>query len=259
MDDISFFMPVHVRDTEQKEMWKEALRCIRKFYKEQRIFIIIDNCDSSELGIYDNDYPDNNITFLKSEFNGAGELLPFYYYYKFKSSKKAIFIQDSMFIQKPFTDDEINDVTNVKFFWHFELYKHENYPLALNILSYLKHSEELINLYYNDNKWDGCFGFAVIITLEFLEHLQNKYEFLNLLPSCNNRPIRCCFERIIALMCFNELKWNVENKFKYSFYGNILHFPDYNHFSFDKYKNRLTNENNKELEKVSIIKCWCHR
>lgn len=258
MNDVSFFMPVHVGEPEQKEMWKEAVRCIRKFYKEQQIFIIIDNCDHSIIGINDTDYPNNNITFLKSEFNGTGELLPFYYYLKFRLTKKAIFIQDSMFIQKPFTDEEINEVTNVKFFWHFEIYKHENYPLALNILSYMKNSEELINLYYNDNKWDGCFGYGIIITIEFLEHLQNKYEFLNLLPNYNTKAIRCCFERIIALMCFNELKWNVENKFKYSFYGNIFDFPNYNHFTFEKYKNRLS-DNNKELEKLSIIKCWCHR
>ncbi len=254
MDDISFFMPVHVRDTEQKEMWKEALRCIRKFYKEQRIFIIIDNCEFSKLGLDDNDYPTENLIFIKSEFNGAGEFLPFYYYHKLKPTKKAIFIHDTIFIKQKFNENEINNVANFKFLWHFARDKNHHEDIQLKLIKNLNNNEELINYFNNKHLWHGCFGVAIIITHEFLDLLNNKYNLLYLINKIKNKAERCALERVIAIIAFAELKWNINESSKYSLYGTIHDsVPHSFNFTFNDYKNKSNTLN------ANIIKCWVGR
>lgn len=261
MDELIFIFPVHIREPENKEMWKEAVRCIRNLYNNQ-IIIIIDNCDTESLGINDNDYPTTNIKFVNlNEFKGAGEYLPFYYLYKYKPAKKAIILQDSIFIQKKFfNDNEIKEIKDVKFLWHFDICKHENYPILLELLDNLENKESLIELYNNKDSWNGCFGLAIIITLEFLEFLNDKYDFIKLITFFNDinknyyKKLRCAFERIFALLCFNELKWNVNDITKYSFNGNIIDHNKYYSYNFDNYKNKIGFENN-----PVVIKCWNHR
>lgn len=261
MDELIFIFPVHIREPENKEMWKEAVRCIRNLYNNQ-IIIIIDNCNIESLGINDNDYPTINLKFeTLNEFKGAGEYLSFYYLYKYKPAKKAIILHDSIFIKKNFfNDEEIKEIKDVKFLWHFDSNKHENYPLLLQLLNNLKNKEALIELYNNSTKWNGCFGIAIIISLEFLELLNDKYDFLQLLNYFNNtnnnynyKQLRCAFERIFALLCFNELKWNVNDITKYSFIGEIHHTNLY-YYNFNDYKNKIGFENN-----PAIIKCWNNR
>jgi len=263
MEDFIFIFPVYIREPENKELWKESVRCIRKFYNNQ-IIIIIDNCDYNSLGIDDNDYPNNNLKFIElNEFKGAGEFLPYYYLLKYKPAKKAIIIQDSIFIQKELSANIINEIKDIKFLWHFNLYKHENYPLLFQLLENINNKDELINLYINENLWCGCFGIANIISLDFLEHLNNKYNFLKLLGYFNNnsnenktyyKQIRCCFERLFALLCFNELKWNINDSDKFSLNGLITNHYTWGHYSLSDYKNKINFENN-----PSFIKCWNNR
>jgi hypothetical protein len=266
MDDIVFIFPVCIKKPKHSILWKECVRCIRKFYSN-KIIIIIDNCDIEDLNLeysLESYLNDHNIMFIKSEFNGAGELLPYYYYLLLKPSSKAIIIQDSIFIQKPFDEKEINEVNDIKFLWHFEFHKTEYYRLVLSMLTNLNHDQELIELYKNENKWDGCAGLSSIITLKFLEKIQEKYLFLNLLNYFNDetgndkfRILRCTLERILAIICFNELKWNVEHKFKFSLLGSIISVPHFSGYTYEMYKKDINNKNeNSKIQNLQIIKCW---
>jgi len=214
MNDIVFIFVINIK---HPYLWKDCIRCIRNFYSN-KIFIIIDEYD-----INDNiTLNDDNITFIQSEFKDVSDLLPFYYYLLLKPSQKAIIIKDYIFIQKPFNEQEIKEIKDVKFLWHFEKNKTESYNLVLNLLSKLNYDQELLELYINEYKWHGCFELSVIITLEFLEKIQKKYLFLNLIKFIKpNKKITSSLERIFAIICFNELKWNIEHKFKYSLLGNI--------------------------------------
>lgn len=256
MDDISFFIPVHVRESEQKEYWKEAIRCIRKLYTKQQIFIIIDNCEFSKLGLDDNDYPTENLIFIKSEFNGAGEFLPFYYYHKLKPTKKAIFIHDTMFIQQPFFnyEYELHDLTTIKFLWHFATDQDKSYEFDIQreFILNLNNNEKLIETLNNLNIWNGCFGVAIIITHEFLELLNDKYNLLSLIYKIKTKRDRCILERIIAIIAFTELKWNINKPSEYSLYGTIHDYiPRAFYFTYNMYKLYLLN--------LPIVKCWVGR
>ena len=252
MNDLIFILSVSIKESKHKELWKECVRCIRIFYKEIPIIIIIDNCDIALLEIEENDYPKSNIIFIKSEFNGAGEFLPYYYFYKLKLAKKAIFLQDSIFIKKPFDEEEINEIENIRFLWYFSTNKYDNYNMQIELLSNLNYNNELIELYNNENLWNGCMGSVCIITLEFLELLENKYKLFNLITRINNREKRCCLERLIAIISFNELKWNKNDIKSYSIYGFINEYMGLPfQLTFEIYKKINLN--------LPLIKCWNSR
>ena len=58
-------------------------------------------------------------TIIYSEFNSRGELLPYYYFYRFKFFDTAVIIHDSVFIND-FIDNRSLLTPNCKILWSFE-------------------------------------------------------------------------------------------------------------------------------------------
>ena len=82
------------------------------------------------------------------------------------------------------------------------------------------------------------------ISFYFLQLIISKYDLFNLIDFINTRLDRMYFERIIAVVFYNELKLNN------SFFGNILEYCNYG-YTFNEYK---TNKIDR-----SIIKVWTGR
>jgi hypothetical protein len=81
-----------------------------------------------------------------------------------------------------------------------------------NLLGKLNHSEELIKLYDNKDKWCGCFGIISILTLEYCEEvLDKKYNFFILLDHLKSKIDRCCLERLFGIICCHH-DASVKNK-----------------------------------------------
>ena len=55
-----------------------------------------------------------NLTYIKSEFKGRGEILGYYYFHKIRPSKKAIILHDSVFINEPI---RYNNHNPCEFLW----------------------------------------------------------------------------------------------------------------------------------------------
>jgi hypothetical protein len=102
----------HLRNIRDNDLWISSYNSIRKFYTNK--IVIID--DNSSINTVDGKLV--NAEVIRSEFNGAGEILPYYYFLKYKWADKMIFLHDSMFINRLFTQDELEG--DVKFHWHFE-------------------------------------------------------------------------------------------------------------------------------------------
>lgn len=252
LPELAFIFPAHVSETKHKELWKESVRCIRNNYPITPIIIIVDNCSISSLGINDNDIIiDDNIKFIQSEFNGTGEILPYYYLYKYKLAKKAIIIQDSMFIIKPFNNDEINKIETIKFLWHFDRCKEYSKDLQFKLISKLNYNKELFNKYNDFDSWNGCFGVCSIITLNFIEKIQDKYNLFNILSISNSKEARCCIERLIAVISFYELNWNINDTAKYSLLDNMYNYFSDQGYNYDSYKTLKLD--------LPIIKCYYNR
>ena len=71
----------HIRTQRDNDLWISSYNSIRKFYTNK--IIIID--DNSAINTVDGKLINTEI--IKSEFNGAGEILPYYYFLKYSEQK----------------------------------------------------------------------------------------------------------------------------------------------------------------------------
>ena len=191
-----------------------------------------------------------NYEIVQSEYNTSGEILAYYYFYKNKYFEKAIIIHDSVFIQKYI---DFNKFNNIKYIWHFT-HDWDIEEEELDLLKSLNKNKvnELIEFYYNKDKWYGSFGTQSIIDYTFLEKIVNKYDLFNLIDIINDRKKRMNFERIFGLLCCYE---NSILKDDPSMLGIIHHYIHWG-YTYEAY---LNEKNTSILEKYELIKVWTGR
>jgi len=198
VDNAVFVILTHIRNENDNAIWKRCYTSIREFYSDVKIVIIDDNSNFELLkdGLY-------NTTIIKSEYPGAGELLPYYYFLKYKWADKMIFVHDSMFMIRKFSDFELTH--NIKFHWHFEEHCWDDDKTIDRLLGYLKNGNELIEYNYQKSSWKGCFGVASIIDLSTLKNIESKYSFTSsLVNEIKSREARMALERVFAIIIFKE-------------------------------------------------------
>ena len=218
---------------ETNKYWIHSYNCIRRFYPENHILIIDDDSDYqyiSEKKLY-------KTTLQQSEYPRRGELLPYYYYLKNKFADTAVILHDSTFITKyiDFT------FSKYKFLWHFN----HNWDQIDDETTMIQifNNNNLLHFYKKKNLWRGCFGGMTIISHEYLESVNAKYELRLLLNLVLTRYNRCSFERVIACILQKEHR-NV------SLFGDIMGYVPFGSVTFT----------NKDLYKhLPIIKIWTGR
>lgn len=242
MENLGFIMTRHIRDNISSNYWIENYNCIRKYYPDNFIVIIDDNSDSTYISTINM----TNCIIIKSEFPGAGEILPYYYFYNVgtKYFNKAVILHDSTFIQKYI---DFSSIENCNFIWHF---KH-NWDLDKKTVNFISLTElceknEIINFYLQKENWSGCFGVQSVITYDFLCKLQERFNIISLVEIIKNREQRCMVERIFAVLCY---MLDLETR---SLYG-IIH--DYLPWGL-KYQKYILSE---KFASKDIIKVWSGR
>jgi len=200
---------------------------------------------------------DDNVQYIQSEYPGRGEYLAYHYYYYHPWTTKAVMIHDSIFFHSCIPFGKIN--LPVCPLWHFTA-DTENVDNSMRIIDGLKNGGIIRKMLKNDQtikilgkspEWNGCFGIQSMITHDCLKHLQNKFNFLNLVNYIHNRADRCCFERIFACMIYSQ--YPVLKKCP-SLFGSIFNYLNFG-YSYEEYINDVNNRNiNKPL-----IKCWTGR
>lgn len=245
-DNYGFIIVRHVNSEKTNNYWIEAYNCIRKFYSN-KIVIIDDNSNYNYIKIDDkiNIY---NVEFVQSKYHARGEILGYYYFYKKRFFDKAVIIHDSVFIKKYIDFDKYE---HVRFIWHFPSPWFDE-TAEKNMLSLLSNNEELQQYYYKRDIIHGCFGVQSVITYKFLAHLENKYDFFDLVSFIKNRTERMNLERIFALMCIHE-------------YNNLINEPsifgaihDYTRFGYS-YEDYIEDLKNNDLQDKEIVKVWTGR
>jgi hypothetical protein len=249
-----FLMTRHVTNEITNKYWNRSILCIRTFYPTIPIVIIDDN---SNLEFVKPTAKHTNVIFIKSEFKGAGELLPYYYYLKHAFFKYAVIIHDSVFIHKKIRFREIAKKYSAMTLWHFEadniLYENR-YSLmshltnGSHLINQMKHKNDLIISPASDN-WRGSFGGQSFISHDFLLLLEKKYKFTNLLKYVKNRTDRMSFERIIGILITNETKYK-----RKSLFGNIHSYQTFG-YSYEKY----VGDFNKGQLPRHVVKVWTGR
>ena len=238
---IVFVMTRSIQTEGHKELWHRCYTSIRKFYKDTTVIII----DDKSLITDDRDTDTSNTIFIKSEFPGAGELLPYYYFLKQRWADKMIVLHDSMFLANEFTKRELSKPVN--FLWHFGDHKWDDDELIENKLKCLSNCNELITLNKQKDCWNGCFGACLIIDWLTLDKLNNKYGIDALVNHISNREERMALERIVGLIMFNE---NLVTQDTCSLFGCI---HDYHNAWSATYDFMIANMN---LYPYAILKTW---
>ena len=223
-----------IRDAKHTELCYDAYTSIRKFYPNNHIMIIDDNSTVEDLHEYD------NITMIKSEHPGCGEVLAYYYFHKLRLFDEMVFIHDSMMI------NSVLDLHKTPLFlWNFTTHIWDDVPRVCRIIQDCKHKFQLTQLMISQC-WDGCFGICSYVTLEFIDTIERKYNFFSVLNHIKCRDDRCSMERIWSIICHHHTGKRVIP----TICGNIFDHPD----SFGPY-----NPTDPRLEKLPIIKRWMGR
>jgi hypothetical protein len=256
MNDLfGFIITRHVNSELTNNYWNNNVKLLRTFYPFSKIVIIDDN---SNYNYVKSEFNYKNIQVIQSEFPGRGELLPYYYYLKFKFFKNAVIIHDSVFFHRRINFEKLNGI-DVMPLWYFNS-DIENVENTKRILKNLKNhyiienklKKDIVVMGLQHEKWLGCFGVQSYINLKFLERIENKYNITNLINSVKCRNDRCCLERIFGCIFSTE---SPKLYLKKSLLGDIMKYQTWG-YSYHNYKNDLLN---KGSVPKAVVKVWTGR
>jgi len=232
----------HLRTTRDNDLWITSYNKIRQFYTNK--IVIID--DNSSINTVNGKLVNTEI--IMSEWNGAGEILPYYYFLKNKWADRMIFLHDSMFMYRPFTNTELDG--DVKFHWSFM-----NKDLGGKFSTYMSllKNYEVVVEYATSLQWKGCFGGAAIMDLEVVQQLEETYSlFSTLVSAIRTRKEREMFERILGIVLFYE---KMADDVTCSNFGEITKYPgafESDHNNYETAAHRLS----QARYDTAIIKVW---
>jgi hypothetical protein len=255
MSNYGFIVSRHVNSEQTNKYWNQCVKLIRTYYPLKQIVIIDDNSKQEYIQA-EHEY--KNVIVIQSEYPGRGELLPYVYYLKYKWFPNAVIIHDSLFIHKriPFETFKMPVLP----LWH-HIYDKENVSNILRISSALRNNHSLIKkingnetkiLGFNNDDFYLCFGGQAYIKLNFLEHLQTKYDITKLVSVVRNRTDRCSLERILGLLFCQEYPKLIKIR---SLFGDIL--TKERNFSY--YFNDYINDIQQRKIIHPFIKVWTGR
>lgn len=192
--DFAFVILRCVRSADQNRLWKRAVASVREFYPTQQIVVIDDNSTHA-----DPVPSEDGIVVIQSEFPGAGEALPYYYFLKHRWAERMVFLHDSMFLKRCFKEHEL--LPRNRFLWHFDIHRWDDNAIINRIME----TPELIAYNANKNLWHGCFGAAMIVSYDTLLAIENRYGTIQrCIERIRTRHERMAFERILAILMFKE-------------------------------------------------------
>lgn len=200
---VGFVILRYVVNRETNNMWINCYNSIRKFYNNK--IMIIDDHSKKE---YISNKKLVNCFVINSEFKGRGELLPYYYYLKYKFCDRIVVLHDSMCIKKKINFENINNFNN---FTRIFSFSNNCYNIDIkyfkNFCDTISNGESVYQ-YHLDNKKKllGCFGVCYVIEYNFLKQVDNKYNIKNLIKVINTRDKRKTLERFFS--CLFEMEYN---------------------------------------------------
>ena len=236
----------NLKIAKDNDLWISSYNSIRKFYTNH--IVIID--DNSSINTVNGRLTDTDV--IKSEWNGAGEILPYYYFLKEKWADRMIFLHDSMFLHRPFQPSELEG--SIRFHWHFDHADIRNDRKISTFLSLLNQSKDVIAECSNPEfLWKGCFGGTSIIDLDIVEQLEQKYEFFSkLITAIRTRNDRETFERVLGIVVYYEKLMDASPA---SNFGSILAYPK----AFESQNNNIETAAHIVSQanyNTSILKVW---
>jgi hypothetical protein len=243
---LGFIFTRHVNSERTNSYWIECYKSIRKIYPHNFIIIIDDNSNYDYVSFPD-DLEIYNCDVIQSEYPRCGELLSYYYFYKYHFFEKTFIIHDSTFVNKLI---DVEGVDSIKYIWHFT--HHWDEPDAEKKLIYkLNYKKELLH-FYDEQRWYGCYGLQSVITHSFVKRIFEKYNLMNLVKFIKSRPQRMNLERVFSVVCTYELNKLYDEP---SFLSTIHHYLHWGYLFETYMEEKQTNK----LDNYPFIKVWSGR
>lgn len=210
-----FVLLRHIRQPSDNELWISSYNSIRRYYTNK--IVIID--DNSQLNTVNGKLYETEI--MTSDYAGAGETLPYYYFLMHRWADRMIFLHDTMFLYRPFRAEEVD--TEGRFHWSFRADKAPVEERLRSFLPSLRNHKELVGLLSRSDDWRACFGVAMVVGLPVVEALEEKYKlFSTMVMMIRNRKDREMAERLVGLVFFHEGYVSLETC---DTFGDILKYP----------------------------------
>jgi hypothetical protein len=208
---VVFVILRHLRTNKDNDLWISSYNAIRQYYTNP--IVIID--DASTVNTINGKLVNTEVIY--SEYSGAGEVLPYYYFWKNRWADHMIFLHDSMFLARPFRKDELGE-ENMRFLWHFTEPTERKLETYLTMLQGGAEAWEGLQT----TGWRGCFGAAGVVSLEAVDRLEAAYEvWSRLVLAVRARVDRKMFERILGVLAGREGLTDGQGVF-----GDITKYPD---------------------------------
>ena len=185
------------RRSEHVALAQICYKSVRAAYPDAPIMLID---DASTMPSTFRGEGDPLVTFIASEFPGAGELLPYYYLHKLRPFRQALILHDSMYLRAALPPIP----QPILFLWTFRSYiwnDRANYRPIVEALP--KNTAKALACYDDIRTWMGCFGSASIIQLDTLDALESHFGFLSLVRIIKTRTDRMALERLLGVLCFS--------------------------------------------------------
>jgi hypothetical protein len=258
--ELAFVILRHVRSIADHKRWRKCYTSIRKYYSDTPI-IVIDDASA----FVDDDFENRLLqsspatTFIKSEFPGAGEILPYYYYLQHRWAKKIVVLHDSMFIIRKLNQSEIQSKDGVKFIYSFEEHHHNDTARICNLIKMLPNAEMLLEMHNRPTDWCSCFGVCSIIDLETLQLTESLFHWTSVLVQhIKTREDRMALERIFGIIHFAAHL--VYSKDEVAIFGLINNVPNAFYLRAESLEPYTDEELEKQgFDRYPIVKTWVGR
>ncbi len=237
-----FIIPTCCREDIHLHQLRRCVNSIRKFYPIINIILINDS--SHEYKIANEFTEDEFIHVIESYNKGSADQQVFKILLKTELFDKAVFIQDSMLLNKRL---ENIDNIDIKFIWHFtnhrvhwDVIKEPN--TEFNIENNIKTHTDLVRYCilrdYGDNKdfsafaldrlinkdkWCGSIGSCCILDKESLIKMNDKVKFVDKFIDYNTNRLRRVNESIFPLICHYIFEKNFEDSYDDLYYDGRKH------------------------------------
>ena len=235
----------HLRHAQDNVLWTTAYQSIRTYYTN-RIIIIDDN---SQVNTFNGSLINTEV--IVSNYRGAGEILPYFYFFQNKWADRMIILHDSMCLHRPFRENELEG--SIRFHWHFSMNETPYHTKMALQFSSMHHHDGLLTFLNNDvSEWKGCFGGAAIVSYDAVEHLEKKYGFFStLVLAIKTRKDREAFERMLGVVTFFEKMVDMESC---SNFGDIIRYPGA--FIENMNKDTTAHQVQQAQYDTAILKLW---
>jgi len=234
----------HLRNAQDNALWTAAYQSIRTYYTNK--IVIID--DNSQVNTFNGSIVNTEV--IESEYRGAGESLPYFYFFQHKWADRMIILHDSMILHRPFRSTELEGL--IRFHWHFSM-KEITYHTKMALqFSSMRNHEGLLAFLNGTSEWRGCFGGAAMVSYDAVEHLEKKYGFFStLVLSIKTRKDREAFERMLGVVTFFE---KMVDKESCSTFGDITRYPG--SFTDNMNKDTTAQQVQQANYDTAILKIW---